>query len=60
LIGFDATNSLQKTLRKPAEQLKPILNGSAATARKAFRDIKAVETKFKGRSSAGIVLLRIR
>ena len=60
LIGFDATHSLQKTLRRPAEQLKPILNGSAATARKAFRDIKAVETKFKGRSSAGIVLLRIR
>jgi hypothetical protein len=60
LIGFDATHSLQKTLRRPAEQLKPILNGSAATARKAFKDIKAVESKFRGRSNAGIVLLRIR
>lgn len=60
LIGFDATHSLQKTLRKPAEQLKPILNGSAATARKSFKDIKAVETKFRGRSNAGIILLRIR
>lgn len=60
LIGFDATNSTQKTLRRPKEQLKPVLGGSAATARKAFKDIKALETKFKGRSNAGIVLLRIR
>jgi hypothetical protein len=60
LIGFDTTNSVQKTLRKPAEQLKSIASGAVAAARKAFKDIKATETRFNGRGTENMILLRVR
>ena len=60
LLGFDSTNSIQKTLRKPAEQIKALMSGGAPAARKYFKEIKATETKFNGRSNENLVLLRIR
>jgi hypothetical protein len=60
LIGFDTTNSVQKTLRKPGEQLKGLLSGGAPAARKFFKDIKATETKFNGRGTEHMILLRVR
>ena len=60
ILGFDATNSIQKTLRKPAEQIKALMSGGAPAARKYFKDIKATETKFNGRGNENLLLLRIR
>ncbi len=60
LLGFDATNSVQKTLRKPAEQIKALMSGGAPAARKFFKEIKSTETKFNGRGNENLVLLRIR
>lgn len=60
LIGFDSTNSAQKTLRKPAEQIRTLLAGGAPQARKFFKEIKATEIKFNGRSNENLILLRIR
>jgi hypothetical protein len=60
LIGFDATNSVQKTLRKPAEQIKALMSGGVPAARKYFKEIKATETKYNGRGNENVVLLRIR
>jgi hypothetical protein len=60
LIGFDPTNSIQKTLRKPAEQIKALLQGGVAQHRKYFKDIKATEVKFNGRGSENLILLKIR
>lgn len=60
LIGFDATNSLQKTLRKPAEQIKALLAGGLPQMRKYFKDIKATEIKFNGRSNENLILLKVR
>jgi hypothetical protein len=60
LIGFDATQSQQKTLRKPAEQIKALLAGGLPQMRKFFKDIKATETKFNGRGNENIILLKIR
>lgn len=60
LIGLDAANSTQKTLRKPAEQLKALMAAGAPAARKYFKEIKATETKFNGRGNENMVLLRIR
>ena len=60
LIGFDTTNSVQKTLRKPAEQIKALLTGGVAQHRKYFKDIKATELKYNGRGSENLVLLKIR
>lgn len=60
LIGFDPTNSVQKTLRKPAEQIKALLQGGVAQHRKYFKDIKATEVKFNGRGNENLILLKIR
>lgn len=60
LIGLDAANSVQKTLRKPAEQIKALMAGGAPAARKYFKEIKATETKFNGRGNENLILLRVR
>jgi hypothetical protein len=60
LVGFDNTNSVQKTLRKPAEQIKALLQGGVAQHRKYFKDIKATEIKFNGRGSENLILLKVR
>jgi hypothetical protein len=60
LIGFDPTNSVQKTLRKPAEQIRALLQGGVAQHRKSFKDIKATEVKFNGRGNENLILLKIR
>jgi len=60
LIGFDSANSVQKTLRKPAEQIKSLLQGGVAQHRKYFKDIKATEVKFNGRGNENLILLKIR
>jgi hypothetical protein len=60
IIGFSATDSVQKTLRKPAEQLKAVTAVGAPAARKFFKDIKATETKFNGRGTENLILLKSR
>jgi hypothetical protein len=59
IIGFDAAQSQQKTLRKPAEQLKSFMSSAKPAMRKIFKDIKSVETKFNGRSSEDMVILKV-
>jgi hypothetical protein len=58
IVGFDTTNTVQKTLRKPAEQLKELLGGGKPAARKVFKDIKATETKYNGRGNENIIILK--
>jgi hypothetical protein len=57
IVGFDALATVQKTLRKPAEQIKLVM-GSKPTARKEFEGIKATETKFTGRGNENMIVLR--
>jgi hypothetical protein len=58
IIGFDTINTVQKTLRKPAEQLKELLSGGKPAARKVFKDIKATETKYNGRGNENLIILK--
>jgi hypothetical protein len=58
LLGFDAAASVQKTLRKPTEQIKALLAGGKPAARKYFKDIKATDTKFNGRGTENLIILR--
>jgi hypothetical protein len=58
IIGFDTLTTVQKTLRKPAEQLKAITSVGKPAARKAFTDIKATEVKFNGRGNDNLVILK--
>lgn len=59
-IGFDPTQSVRKTLRKPQEQLKALLSAGAPAARKIFKDIRSAETKFNGRGNADMLILKVR
>jgi hypothetical protein len=58
ILGFDAAASVQKTLRKPADQIKALLSGGKPAARKYFKDIKATDTKFNGRGTENLIILR--
>jgi hypothetical protein len=58
ILGFDAAASVQKTLRKPAEQIRALLAGGKPAARKYFKDIKATDTKFNGRGTENLIILR--
>jgi hypothetical protein len=59
IIGFDTGNSSQKTLRKPAEQIKALMAAGKPAARKMFKEIKATEVKFNGRGNDNLVILRV-
>ena len=58
IIGFSTVDSVQKTLRKPAEQIKAITTVGKPAARKVFKDIKSTETKFNGRGNENLVILK--
>jgi len=58
LVAFDAVTTVQKTLRKPKEQIKSIMSVGKPAARKAFKDIKATEIKYNGRSNENLVILK--
>jgi hypothetical protein len=57
IVGFDTLATVQKTLRKPAEQIKAVTGGGKPAARKAFAEIKATETKFNGRGNDNLIIL---
>ena len=58
VIGFSTVETVQKTLRKPAEQLKGIVGAGKPAARKAFKDIKATETAWNARGTENLVILK--
>lgn len=58
IIGFDPAATVQKTLRKPAEQIKSITSVGKPAARKAFKGIKATEVKFNGRGNDNLLILK--
>jgi hypothetical protein len=57
IAGFDTLTTVQKTLRKPAEQIKAVISGGKPAARKAFEAIKSTETKFTGRGNDNLIIL---
>jgi len=59
LIGFSTVETVQKTLRKPAEQLKQITTVGKPAARKYFKDIKATEVAWNPRGNENLVVLRV-
>ena len=57
VVAFDVQQTVQKTLRKPAEQIKSVIGGGKPAARKAFGAIKATETKWNGRGNDNLIIL---
>ena len=59
IIGFDEKLSVQKTLRKPDEQLKEFKGAGKVALRKFLEDINTTDTKLNGRSNLDTVLLKV-
>jgi hypothetical protein len=60
IINFDESKSVQKTLRKPEEQLKEFKAAGKVALRKFLEDIKAVDIKLNGRINEDTVLLKVQ
>jgi hypothetical protein len=58
VIGYSTVETVQKTLRKPAEQLKGLIAAGKPAARKLFKDIKATEVAWNGRGSENLMILK--
>ena len=58
IVGFDTQTTVQKTLRKPAEQIKLVMSGGKPVMRKEFIAIKATETKYNGRGNENLIILK--
>ena len=58
MTGFDEEKSVQKTLRKPEEQIK-LFSGKARTKfNKAFGELTTIDTKMNGRFNEATIILR--
>jgi hypothetical protein len=60
ITGFSEMLSVQKTLRKPAEQLKEFKSAGKVALRKFLEDIKSVDIKLNGRINEDTVLLKVQ
>jgi hypothetical protein len=58
VIAYDALQTTQKTLRKPAEQLKAVMSGGKPAMRKEYGAIKATEAKWNGRGNENLIILK--
>ena len=59
IIGYDENQSVQKTLRKPEQQLKDFLGSNKVQLRKFLENIKTTDTKLTGRINADTILLKV-
>jgi len=59
IIDYDEALSVQKTLRKPDEQLKDFKAAGKVKLRKFLEDIKTTDTKLNGRCNPDTVLLKV-
>jgi len=60
IIGFKEEESVQKTLRKPAEQLKEFAGCGKVKLRKFLDEIKTTDIKLNGRTNLDTVLLKVQ
>jgi hypothetical protein len=60
ITGFSEMQSVQKTLRKPEDQLKEFKAAGKVALRKFLEDIKAVDIKLNGRINEDTILLKVQ
>jgi len=58
IIGFSKIETVQKTLRKPAETVKLLSAAGKPAARKIFKDLTTTETAWNARGTENLVILR--
>lgn len=59
LQGYDPALSVQRTLRKPAEVIKRVMEGGKIVLRKVLTDLTTTETQLNGRFNEDTILLRV-
>ena len=59
ILYFDEKQSIQKTLRKPAQQLAEFNKAGKVVLRKFMDDIKTTDTKLNGRVNDQTILLKV-
>jgi hypothetical protein len=58
VIGYDATKSGVKTVRKPADVLKKLMSAGKPASRKVFSEINSVHAQPNGRTNESIIILK--
>jgi hypothetical protein len=58
ILGFDEETSIQKTLRKPEQQLKEFMDSGPVKVRGFYDGIKTMPIKLNGRVNNEVLLLR--
>jgi hypothetical protein len=59
ILAYDEAQSIQKTLRKPADQLKEFKGAGKVKLRKFLEDIATTDTKLNGRCNPETILLKV-
>jgi hypothetical protein len=59
IIGFSTTETMQKTVRKPADVLKAMASAGKPAARKVYKDLTTTETAWNGRGTENLIILRV-
>ena len=58
VIGYSTVESLQKTVRKPADVLRALGAAGKPAARKIYKDLTTTETAFNGRGTENLIILK--
>ena len=58
IIGFNVAETVQKTVRKPAEVVKAMQAAGKPAARKIFKELSTTETPFNGRGTEHLLILK--
>jgi hypothetical protein len=59
VIGFSTVETLQKTVRKPAETIKAVMTVGKPAARKLFKELSTTETPWNARGTENLMILRV-
>tara|TARA_B110000858_G_scaffold158666_1_gene181916 strand:+ start:585 stop:1889 length:1305 start_codon:yes stop_codon:yes gene_type:complete len=59
ILAYDEDQSIQKTLRKPADQLKEFKGAGKVKLRKFLEEIATTDTKLNGRCNPETILLKV-
>lgn len=58
IIGFSTVETMQKTVRKPADVVRAVQAAGKPAARKIYKDLTTTETAFNGRGTENLMILK--
>jgi hypothetical protein len=58
VIGYSTVETLQKTVRKPAEIIKAMQTAGKPAARKIYKELTTTETPWNARGTENLIVLK--